>query len=201
MLWRAVLCYATNCRAFLDEVVREHVELGYPEWVPPAPSPPRVDMQMQMQMSPMGGGGGLAGNSNSMPPGPMTQAAAEWSGSPAQYGSVDMQQQQQYSAQTNGNTGQLYGRAGVGGVQYPSVASHPQLMMPAAAGNQQVRFCVGWAWLCGLVWRGCQTDRPPSDFSLLVADAQQLQSKAGSKLTSTLFLCVPVCPCVSAAEL
>jgi hypothetical protein len=102
----AVCCAVLCCRAYLDEVVREPVELGYTEWVPPgAATPPRSDMQMQMQMqmSPLGGGN-TAG-----------QGAPQAGDSPVLYGggmgtgtAADVQQQ--YGS-TNGNAGGQYARA------------------------------------------------------------------------------------------
>jgi hypothetical protein len=114
------------CRAFLDEGVREPVQLGYNEWSPaPVPTPPRSEQQM----SPLGGGSALAA------------ASGEWPGSAAastaQYGSTA---EQQYSA-TNGNAGQ-YARAAAapGTGRYQEVGGHgAQQLPPAAAMGQQVR--------------------------------------------------------------
>lgn len=133
-----VLLSQRHCRSFLDEVVREPVELGFSEWgAPPAPTPPP---RSDVQMSPLGGGQAHA------------QAAGEWSGtSPVQYGAADGQQQY---ASTNGNSAQ-YARA----TAAPAVgaARYGQLAPPAAAGHHsQVRtwaLVTGWQRL-GLCMHG-----------------------------------------------
>lgn len=119
-------------------MVREQVELGYPEWgPPPAPTPTRSS---DVQMSPLGGGPGHV------------QAAGDWSGaSPVQYGSGDVQY-----ASTNGNTTQ-YARAAAApaGARY---APGGQPIPPAAAGQGQVRMCSASIICCLLVtiWH-CRT--------------------------------------------
>jgi hypothetical protein len=132
-LWRiprvpsVLRCTVSCCRAFLDEVVREPVELGYGDWGPPAPTPTRGDVQM----SPLGGGSG---------PGP-AQTAGEWSGaSQVQYGSGELQPQY---ANTNGNTTQ-YARAASGtvgatpGAARSAPAAGDQPPPPAAGSHNQV---------------------------------------------------------------
>lgn len=135
------------CRAFLDEVVREQVELGYPEWgPPPAPTPTRSS---DVQMSPLGGGPGHG------------QTAGDWQSetSPVQYSSGEVQQQY---ASTNGNT--QYARATAapaapryapGGQPVPPAAGQGQvcLCLPAmstSAGHKQTRQLV-----IGLLMPGC----------------------------------------------
>lgn len=118
-------CPCTH-RAFLDEVVREPVQLGYNDWSPaPVPTPPRSEQQM----SPLGGGSTLAAASGEWPGG----AAA----STAQYGSTA---EQQYSA-TNGNAMQYARAAAVPGTgRYQEVGGHGASQLPpAAAMGQQVR--------------------------------------------------------------
>lgn len=119
-------------RAFLDEVVREPVQLGYSEWSPaPVATPPRSEQQM----SPLGGG--------------LVQASGEWgqgagtgTGSPAE---------QPY---TNGKAGQ-YARpaaTSVGAGRYADGGPYGgQQLPPAASTGQQVRVAFdGRAGLGGL---------------------------------------------------
>jgi len=118
-----------GCRAFLDEVVRQPVELGYPEWVPPTLTPPRPDTHM----SPLGGPA-------------HTQSAGEWSAASAgQY--EDRHQQQQYGA-ANGTAGQYARTAGGPAAgRYSPAAAHAglaaQQLPPAAAAHGQVGLCHG----------------------------------------------------------
>jgi hypothetical protein len=121
-----------HCRSFLDELVREPVELGFSEWgAPPAPTPPP---RSDVQMSPLGGGGQAA----------HAQAAGEWSGaSPVQYSGTDGQQQY---ASTNGNSAQYARVAAAPGV---GAARYGQAAPPAAAGHHS-QVCTCGACLSGL---------------------------------------------------
>lgn len=135
VLCRAVLCCVLCCRAYLDEVVREPVELGYTEWLPPgAATPPRSDLQMQM--SPMGG----SNNAGQGPP----QAGD----SPVMYGSGTAADVQQQYGSTNGNAGRQYARtAGAGAAAVAARYAHgmgtqstgAQQGLPVATPSSQVR--------------------------------------------------------------
>lgn len=131
-VWRACV----HCRAFLDEVVREPVELGYSEWGPP---PAVMAGRSDTHMGPMGGAGAGGGAA----PLGMQAGGGDWAGgNAAQYGGSDGQQQQQYGVAANGNAGQ-FARAGMGAAAGRYGAGQ---VPPAASGNNQV--CVGRVCMC-----------------------------------------------------
>lgn len=140
-------------RSFLDEVVRNPVELGYPEWSPPTPvtAPPgragSLGQPLGSSTSNAAPGGGSSTFSSSPMggPGPMGAAGAAGvagaaaAGTGVQYGVEDGMGAAQYgvaggsssSSTTNGTYGSGYHTAGSYGQQ--------QVLPPAAVGSGQVR--------------------------------------------------------------